>query len=370
MSNSWELKLEEYGMRPNQEVVEQISIEVQTAIESGRPIQFIHSNNHLGDHMIINSALNVILSRFAEIRNLPKPVISQSKEKYLGSLDIERLITTWNVNHLVYESAISNIYHAYLLWFGDHLGIQLTKEDFLVPPKLYRTDFELSPLTNFSLDEVYLEVERLKSKIDPDYRHCIVLHGGSKPAKRFGRNQVRDVTKTLGHIFPRNKFILLTAQAVDSNGGPPLNEGDADLIVDATENINTTAAVFLLSNVGLTYVASDTFLAWLGASMISLRKDRANGILLPQDMYVINTLASATYWGIPGVNHCESLVIESLKAKGRLMTSSDNIIYDHEYYEFHGYHSFSRHEPAHISEEDIAKFLRYIVTNNAYNPIR
>src|SRR5258708_7010877 len=224
-------------------------------------------------------------------------------------------------------------------------------------------------MRNFSFEKTLGKIEEVRRAIDPDKSYCVILHGGSVAAKRFGHDQVRDIKNTLRTLFPRNGYIILTADDIDGNGGPDFNSNDADLIINATKDINLTAALFLAPS-NITFITSDTFLFWLGGGMIALREDRI-GTLQPQDVYVLNTLSSSLFWRMPGANHCESFAIEHLRKKhSRMESSADNIIYPEEYYkEYKSFKGVINLSNTHIASEDIAKFTRAIAQHNLLNSV-
>lgn len=356
--------LEMQGIEINPKYAEQIQLEFAEAINTGRPLSYVHTNNHLGDHFIIRSAMEIVFEKFTQKHNLPPAKISLAKQPSSSAVNISKTIATWSYGIEPYRYASNNMYLSYMFWLADHLGVELAPEDYNRPPRPYKCDFEGSPMKNFDWNEVMKYKAELEATMDPDFNYCVVLHGGSKPCKRFSRNQTREVRTTLKTLFPNNKYAILTAQSIDGNGGEELTDEDADVVVEATENINKTAALFLAPR-NITYVGSDTFLKWLGAGMIAMREDRKDVGLRPRDVYVLNTVASSYFWKIPGANHFESLAIKHLRStKGRLRKSSDHLISDADYYGSEVYTSYKDKTPEYIAQEDLSGFMRFIYDHN------
>lgn len=352
-----------------------IANEISECFEKGLPLRFIHSNEHLGDHLILRSAISIPLLKFLkkngyadkqanpyESSELLLKHLSLSHNKNENGLRIKSLFPIWGYADQLYLSVINNFYHGTMLWIADHLGVELTDEDLMTPPIPLKCDFELSPMKNFDYGAIKKYVEYFKSILDMNKTYCIILHGGRLVVKRFSRDQTRSIQKILKRHFPKAGYIILTAQDIDTNGDRRLEGIDADLVVNAVEDINQTIALFLAVD-NQTYVATDTFLAWLGSGVIALREDR-DGILRERDVYILNTIASADFWRVPRANHLESLVIESMKKSGRLQTSTDHILYPEEYYAHEEYKSYTEDIPEYIAMEDIERFLMYIFISN------
>lgn len=349
--------------------------EVMQSIEYGKPLQFIHTNEHLGDHLIIMSAIAIPLFKLLKKESIVtgdlnlfensefiSSLISLKHQNERNEVNIKQLFTRWGYSNQLYQDVINNFYHSTMIWAADHLGVELDDSDLISPPIPLRCDFEMSPMINLDLNKINLYVEQFRNILDLKKTYCIILHGGRLPSKRFSRDQTRRIRKSLQTQFPNAGYIILSAQEIDVNGGKVLGEGDAEIVISATEDINKTIAIFLAVQ-NETFITTDTFLAWLGAGAIAQRHDR-NGVLRPRDVYVLNTIASSEFWRISGSNHLESRAIRYLRSLGRLQNPRDHIIYPEEYYEYSGYLSYTNNPKEYIAEEDIADFLYFIFENN------
>lgn len=321
-------------------------------------------------HLILRSALTHVLKEFAVSRGLnPEGVnLSLTKNIKAGNSSVvglaENIKLIGGANPQAYESAVNSFYLSRILWISDYLGVNplsSTASWFNSPPRPLKCDFEGTPMRKFDPNIVIQETEMLRGQIDPNAHYCIIMHGGSQSVKRFGLDQVRAIELALRTLYPKSKFAILTAQSVDRNGGVPISENDADLVVDAVADINKTAALFLAPK-NLTFVGTDTFLSWFAAGMIANRIDRG-GVLRPKDMYVLNTVATSSFWGIAGANHIESDAIEAIRSRDeRLSTAADNMITPQEYLQYYNATSNDYHN---VHPYDLAKFLRAFVAKNS-----
>jgi hypothetical protein len=366
-ANQYRMLLEDYGLIPGERQIGIIRNELRNAFEQHRPVQLIHTNPHLGDHFIIRSAFEIVLNMLAEEMSLPKPQISLSHSKNAKALDISRLLSSYGFNISAYQGALNKMYHSYLLWLAYHVGIELSDEILAIPPLPFKCDFEKTPMRNYDPEKVMQHVEALRQIIHPGRGYCVILHGGSKPIKRLDEAQTRRSTVVLETLFPRNGFIVVTAQGIDGIRRDRLNEQDADVLIAAEDDINLTTAVFIAPD-RVTTITTDTFLAWLAGGVMALRGDRPDRILESKDLYVLNTVASSTFWEIPGANHYEGHALTHLRDAGRFGTSSDCIIADEDYEKHTPYHPYEMSTAnSGIAPADFAGFLRYIVGHNSSN---
>lgn len=363
-------KLNNFGIKkPNQNVLNFIKTDILDAISKDQKLQFKHVNNFFGDHYIIRYAFAKILCKFL-FRN--KLINDESYESLYYSnnfislshnksdnLKIDTLLSTWGFNHSVYDEAINNFYYHWLYWFADHLDIEIDDSDLISPPLPLPCDFELSPMRNFDINKTKDYSIKLKNILKDNITYCIVLHGGRLRSKRFGKEQVKNIQKTVNLIFPDAKYIILTAEKFDEINSKPLISDGSQIIFDAIEDINlTTALAFAPFNI--TYIGTDTFLTWLMSGAIAMRDDR-KGILRHRDVYNLYTIASPSYWSIPGVNNIISDALVNLDNFG---TSRFHIIDETRYRDF--FRRRDESETQAVNESDVNKLLEEIVISNKY----
>lgn len=327
---------------------------------------------HLGDNYITTYAVDLCLRKFLSQNN-----ISYSNLK-ISTFDTEEDTNTFNLSELLAREIPSQKIEAYrrhtksylyglIAYFTDLMGLQWTQEEtnqIVNTPPLplpnYGLFTSINPMALYSEDRVLEWVNRLKLLIDAGKTYIVITHGGSKGIKRMARDQLRGVLGVLREKLPDFGFIILTAQSIDGNGGPELTGSDADIVINATEDINKTIAIFRIPT-NIVYVTTDTFLSWLGAGSIASRADHDQQFLNPTEVFVLYTIASPEYWGIPGAVRISSDALEKYDSKqlrsGFFLLNDAIYIHDPD-----GIYSepYDETDP-HVRDEDLAKLIANVV---------
>lgn len=322
------LRQELTGIYPNART------EVLQAISLGLPI-LIPGNRALGDRLIHRYAAYTAIRKLLDEQDLSRPF--SLAERDFASTKISNIEANPTASlydplsrclHIIAEDQPSM--HAYdqsLSVYASILGVDLEESDRLRIPKPVVNGSPYQALNQPPFDlynkKVSADLTKRFRRSGHDRKRIVVFRSGSMPEKRFADRQIRQICSTVKSTDQNAFVVVLDDSALSgsvwddiaiSNGWDPdfFTEAlstnpfpEADITEKPTD-INEICAHFAAAD---QIIGTDSFWGWLSASNLA-RPENEGGILDPNKLLLLYTVARLTHYSIPGAFCIESPTLQ------------------------------------------------------------
>ncbi len=279
---------------------------------------YLRHTGQAGGMMIGTWEVQQVLQRYAAMRAIQNPTIrlaaTHQDTQFRILRDLHQLVP---IKKRKQVTRTFFGYHSGLL--ADALGLTL-EPDFLqhIPQPLKMPQ---TALAQFDQNSVIAQGTKIRSSFQDHSRIVCITQGGSRPQKKFGSQDIREIGHAVLDMDPYAKVIVVSDQLRHDYGTPPpfptnfndIHTQDTDFgSVVQSADPNILSSYLYAAN---TIVATDSFYAWLGTGSRVMRPDR-QGILQPHDAVVLYTVADPAVWAIPGATIVKSPFIDEYCNRG------------------------------------------------------